>query len=239
MNGVVDCGRRTRPVRPRTGDARMSDTRGLLERITALRQRLNQAQGMLQEAGATAAVLAAPTTPNLAERLEEQVTAGARVQALLDGSLRQIAGVLDGEDGIRPTQLTARVRRLLERGRELVHRLRSLSGDPAMTDDVDDPLVQCVRSATAMLETSMRFVQAFPDAPSAQLRLSEGLEGILGSIADRIGGVAAAVIQRRQDADRVDTLAQLLAGLAGGSSRTLDPFTALAEAVVADARQGM
>ena len=218
----------------------MSDTRGLLERITALRQRLTQAQGMLQEAGATAAnLIAAPSAPNLAERLEEQVNAGARVQALLDGSLRQIAGVLDGEDGIRPKQLTARARRLLERGRELVNRLRSLSDDRAMTDDVDDPLVHGVRSATAMLETSMRFVQAFPDAASAQLRLSEGLEGILGSIADRIGGVAAAVIQRRQDAERIDTLAQLLAAVAGGSSRTLDPFTALAEAVVADAKQGM
>src|SRR5262245_27272035 len=153
---------------------RMSDTRGLLQRITALRQRLNQAQGMLQEAGATAAnLLAAPKAPDLAEKLEEQVAAGARVQALLDGSLRQIAGVLDGEAGIRPTQLTTRVRRLLERGRELLHRLRSLAQDPAMTDDVDDPLVHCVRSATAMLETGMRFVQAFPDAPSAQLRLSE------------------------------------------------------------------
>src|SRR5438093_2115323 len=92
----------------------MSDTRCLLERITALRQRLTQAQGMLQEAGAPAAnLIAAPKAPNLAERLEEQVNAGARVQALLDGSLRQIAGVLAGEDGIRPTQLTARARRLL------------------------------------------------------------------------------------------------------------------------------
>src|SRR5262249_61328951 len=99
--------RRTRPVRSCTGDARMSDTRGLLQRITALRQRLNQAQGMLQEAGATAAnLLTAPKTPNLAEKLEEQVVAGARVQLLLDSSLRQIAGVLDGEDGVRPTQLT-------------------------------------------------------------------------------------------------------------------------------------
>src|SRR5262249_55403742 len=136
-------------------------------------------------------------------------------------------------------QLTMRVRRLLERGRELLNRLRALSEDPAMTDEVDDPLVHGVRSGTAMLETSMRFVQAFPDAPSAQLRLAEGLDGILGAITDRVGGVAAAVIQRRQDADRVDTLAQLLAALAAGSSRTLDPFSALAEAVVADARQGM
>src|SRR5436305_1366466 len=86
------------------------------------------------------------------------------------------------------------------------------------------------RVAAAMLESAVRFVQAFPDAPSAQLRLCEGLEGILAGIADRIGSVAVASVQRRQDADRVDTLAHLLAGLPAGTSRTLDPFTALAEA---------
>jgi HD domain len=218
----------------------MSDTRGLLQRITALRQRLDQAQGMLKEAGTTAAALIVTAkAPDLPERLEEQVAAGARVQALLDSSLRQIAGVLDGEDGIRPTQLTARVRRLLERGRELVHRLRRLVDDRVVSpDDADDPLARGVRGAAAMLESSLRFVQAFPDAPSAQLRLGEGLDGILAGVADRIGAVAAAATQRRLDNQRVDTLAHLLAGLPAGSSRTLDPFTALAEAVVADGRQG-
>src|SRR4051794_28073858 len=112
MNGMIRTTRRTRADGSLTGGARMSDTRGLLQRITALRQRLDQAQGMLREAGSTAAALLAATpAPDLAERLEEQVALGARVQSLLDGSLRQIAGVLDGADGIRPTQLTARARR--------------------------------------------------------------------------------------------------------------------------------
>ena len=119
----------------------MSDTRALLSRITDLRKRLAQAQGLLLEAGATVAAANEATGTDLAEKLERDVIAGGRVQELLDGSLRQIAGVLDGEDGIRPTQLTARARRLLERGRELVNRLRSLSDDTAMTDDMDDSLV--------------------------------------------------------------------------------------------------
>src|SRR5262245_13120744 len=190
----------------------MSDTRGLLKRITALRQRLDQAQGMLQEAGATAAKLLSQTaSADLPDRLEQEVATGARVQALLDSSLRQIADVLDGGDGIRPTHLTAKVRRLLERGRELVHRLRRLADDRLLPDDVDDPLVQGVRSAAAMLESALRFVQAFPDSPSAQLRLGEGLDGLLGAIADRIAAATAAATQRRQDAERVATLAQLLA----------------------------
>jgi hypothetical protein len=89
-----------------------------------------------------------------------------------------------------------------------------------------------------MTESAVRFVQAFPESPSAQLRLCEGLDGLLGAVADRIGALAAAAGQRRQDSGRVDTLAHLLAGLHAGAALALEPFTALAEAVLADARQG-
>src|SRR5437763_8253572 len=93
--------------RGRRGRARMSDTRALLSRITDLRKRLAQAQGLLLEAGATAAAVKdAPPGTDLAEQLERDVIAGGRVQELLDGSLRQIAGALRGEDmSLRPTQL--------------------------------------------------------------------------------------------------------------------------------------
>src|SRR5918912_1129857 len=174
----------------------MSDTRALLNRISDLRQRLAQAQGLLQEAGTAAAVLHDPprgaaAATDLTERLEREVLAGRRVQELLDGSLRQLAGALTGEDGIRPTQLTARARRLLERGRELVGRLRQLADDPVLpADDPDDPLARGVPVAAAMTESAVRLVQAFPEAPSAQLRLSEGLDGLLGAVADRIGALA-------------------------------------------------
>src|SRR4051812_40870274 len=172
--------RRPDPMLPKSvtdsGDARMSDTRGLLSRITDLRQRLSQAQGQLPEGVAGRSEAAAVV--DLAERLEREVLAGGRVQALLDGSLRQIAGALSGEDAVRPTQLTARARRLLERARELVGRLRPLADDPVLpADDLDDPLVRGVRSAAAMTESAVRLVQAFPESPSAQLRLCEGLDG--------------------------------------------------------------
>jgi HD-GYP domain-containing protein (c-di-GMP phosphodiesterase class II) len=218
----------------------MSDTRGLLARIAGLRQRLAQAQGVVRGAGtAVTDPTDAPTGTDLAECLEREVVTGARVQALLDGSLRQIAGALSGEDTIRPTQLTARAKRLLERGRELIGRLRSLAADPALpADDPDDPLVRGARAAAAMTEAAVRFVQAFPESPSAQLRLCGGLDGLLGVAADRIGVLTAAAAQRRQEAERVDTLAHLLAGLHAGAELALGPFTALAEAVAADARQG-
>src|SRR5689334_1107919 len=126
----------------------MSDTRGLLSRITDLRQRLAQAQGLLPESDAGRSN--APTANDLAEQLEREVLAGGRVQSLLDGSLRQIAGALNGDESVRPTLLTARARRLLERGRELVAHLRPLADDPTLpADDLDDPLARGVRSAAA------------------------------------------------------------------------------------------
>jgi hypothetical protein len=218
----------------------MSDTRALLSRITDLRRRLAQAQGLLLEAGAVAsAAHDAPAGTDLAERLERDVLAGGRVQQLLDGSLRQIAGALRGDDSVRPTQLTARARRLLERARDLVGRLKPLASDPALpADDPDDPLVRGVRNAAAVTEAAVRLVQAFPDSPGGQLRLCEGVDGVLTAAADRIGALAAAAAARRQRAERVDTLAHLLTGLTAGRAQALDPFTALADAVLADARQG-
>lgn len=218
----------------------MSDTRALLTRITDLRKRLANAQGLLLEAGATvAAVKDAPPGTDLAEKLERDVLAGGRVQQLLEGSLRQIAGAIKGEDAVRPTQLTARARRLLERARDLVNRLKPLAADPALpANDPDDPLVRGVRTAAAVTEAAVRLVQAFPESPGVQLRLCEGVDGVLTAAADRVGVLAAAAAQRRQRAERVDSLAHLLAGLHAGRAQALDAFTALADAVLTDARQG-
>jgi HD-GYP domain-containing protein (c-di-GMP phosphodiesterase class II) len=214
----------------------MSDTDGLSARITALRERLEQAQGLLREA---AAALPATQAVDLADQLERDVYAGARVQSLLDGSLRQIAGALNGEDRIRPTHLTGRARQLLERGRKMVLDLRRLADDPALAiDDADDPLVQGVRRVSAMVESAVRFIQAFPDAPSGQLRLCDGLEGVMDVVAERIGAITAAAGQRQLDRDRIETLAHWLCAIHDGRKTAIDPLVALAEAIMSDARDG-
>lgn len=216
----------------------MSDTRAILTRITDLRRRLAQAQGLLQEAGSVAsAAQAAKSGTNLTEKLERDIASGNRVQQLLDGSLRQIAGALKGDDLVRPTQLTARAKKLLERGRELIGQLRELSSDPALpSTDTDDPLVRGMRRAAAITESAVRLIQAFPESAGAQLRLCEGVEGVLGSAANRIGVLKLAVARRKCDMERIATLSHLLVSLHGGSSMTLDPFTALAESLLANAK---
>jgi hypothetical protein len=219
----------------------MSDTRALLARIIDLRRRLASAQGLLLEAGATAtAAQEAPPGTDLAEKLERDVIAGGRVQQLLEGSIRQIAGAIKGEDTVRPIQLTSRARRLLERAMELVGRLKAVAADSAVqANDSDDPLVRGIRAAGAVTESAVKLVQAFPESPGVQLRLCEGVEGILASAADRVGVLAAAVAQRRRRAERIDTVAHLLTGLHAGRAQSLDSFTTVAEAILADARQGM
>src|SRR5437879_5591331 len=90
-------------VIPRT--AGMSDTRALLNRIAAIRNRLGQAQGMLLEAHTEAIDLVTPNSAGKTERLEAKVAGANRVQTLLDNSLRQITGVFDGAGNVRPTLL--------------------------------------------------------------------------------------------------------------------------------------
>jgi HD-GYP domain-containing protein (c-di-GMP phosphodiesterase class II) len=227
----------------------MSDTQVLLGKIRALRQRLEQAQGLAGEAGAAAAQLAAEgdgTGPRL-RLLTERVAAGLEHHALLDGTIRQLTDLAAPAEQPRvmPAQLTARARRVLERGRDLLVQLRALGEDfaaaapdgEAPARSATDPLAVFYRETVAMTDTTLRTVQAFPDAPSAQLRLCDGLEAFQGVIAQRLTVLDDAVARRRREAERVATLADLLRALHTGEAADVKPYVALAEALVEDANQ--
>jgi HD-GYP domain-containing protein (c-di-GMP phosphodiesterase class II) len=212
----------------------MGDCDGLRARILALRQRLEQAQGLLRD------VSTSLPAAELAEQLQRDVSAGTQVQSVLEGTLRQMTGPVAGEDKILPTQLTARARALLERGRGMVQQLRKLADDPNLdASDLDDPLVQGVRRTSSMVEAAVRFVQAFPDAPSIQLRLCDGLEGLLSAAAERISSLASAADSRRTDHTRIETLAHWLLALHAGRTISADPLSALAEELIAESRDGV
>src|SRR5260370_17929688 len=85
-----------------------------------------------------------------------------------------------------------------------------------------------------MTDTALRMVQAFPDAPSAQLRLCYGLEAILEVIDHRVATLHDAVAERQQETARVDRLAGLLRAFHDGKSTDLHPLVALAELVLED-----
>jgi HD-GYP domain-containing protein (c-di-GMP phosphodiesterase class II) len=220
----------------------MSETQTLLGKIAALRQRLEQAQGLANEAGSAAAALAGDDGARL-EVLRRKTEAGAEHDSLVDASLRQL-GSEAAPANVLPAQLTARARRVVERGRELLARLRPLADHletaaQSPQHPTADPLGRLYRETAAMTDSTLRMVQGFPDAPSAQIKLCEGLEAILSVVAQRVALLTGAIVQRRQWSERIETLASLLVALAGGETTDVDKLRTLAEGLVAEAQEAL
>jgi hypothetical protein len=225
----------------------MSETQALLGKIAALRQRLEQAQRLATAAGTAAAALFGERagTPRL-RLLERRAAAGDEHDAGLDRAVGVVAGPRPDEVRGLPRQLTMRARRALERGRELLSRLRPLADAFTGGDDDDaetlfdrhEPLAGFYRETTAMTDTSLRLVPMFPEAASAQLHLCEGLEAILGEVAGRVGRLTAGVETRRSESERIAKLGEWLKTLTAGGDVDAAGFHSLAEELVADARDG-
>src|SRR5262249_8975652 len=168
------CELRRLPARPQPrglpGDRGMSETQVLLSKIVALRQRLEQAQGLIRDAGSTAASLLGGAADPV-RVLERKVTAGARQHALLDSGLRQLAPSPAGEGASLPAELTARAARLLRRGGELLGQLRALGEEPLLQRDDGDPVAVLYRETVAMTDPPLRTVQPFPEAPPPHIPL--------------------------------------------------------------------
>jgi HD-GYP domain-containing protein (c-di-GMP phosphodiesterase class II) len=204
----------------------MTDTQALLGKITALRQRLQQAQGLAQEAGSTAAAL------------ERIVNAGTDHDDAMDQIAHAAERKPEGPPPL-PRQLTARARRLLERGRPLLDQLRQLS-DTFSTDGMPnraDPLSAYYRSTAAMTDAALRTIPLFPDSPAAQLSLCEGLEAMLDVVGLRLRALNSGIERRTQEAATVARLASLLTALDAGDAVTSEEVAAIGEAVLADAHE--
>ena len=117
----------------------MSDARGLLDRISAFRQRLEAAPQIAQDSPPDEAPPVAVAEPEAFRQ-----------------ALRQIAGPELVDEGPVPPQLTARTRRLLQTAKELLDRQRAFTADPvfaglaAETAD-PDPLVPYHKETTAVM----------------------------------------------------------------------------------------
>lgn len=197
----------------------MSDARGLLERITAFRQRL----GPAPEPEHAAVVVAEP--------------------AAFRQSLLQIAGPGDVAEGPLPPQLTARARGLLQQAKELLDRQRKFAADPllrglaAADAAVPDPLLTYHRETVAVMDSAVRMAQVLPESPSVQLKLCDGLDGVLEIVRERLTVQERAVNQRRMDLNRIDRLAAVLTAMTQLQGASLSPVAALAEEILEDARQ--
>jgi HD-GYP domain-containing protein (c-di-GMP phosphodiesterase class II) len=212
----------------------MMETQVLLSKIAALRQRLEQAHGIVREADSQAVALL--KGGDVLDALQRKVAAGAIQQTLLDSTLRQIPASANGDGAALPAQLTARAARLLRRAHELLGQLRPLA-EAAATRSAD-PLAHLCRESVSMTETVLRTIQAFPEAPSAQVRLCEGLEAVLGVVTERLATLTAAARRRGAENQRRQALAEILAALAAGCTVESKALLAVAESVLEDAAQG-
>lgn len=212
----------------------MSDTQLLLGRIAALRKRLDQAVGTTD----------APT--KLAE-VVRRVEEGAAHDALVDAAVRPLTAAVEETPAPRPRQLTARARRVLERGRDLLGKLRTLSeafpfandeegGDTAVFDRTD-PLSTLYRETAAMTDAALRMIALFPDTATAQMQMSEGVEAILGVVTRRTETLQAGVERHHAEVGRVAHLSGLLADLEAGRPVGLDSFEAIAGEILLDAAE--
>ena len=205
----------------------MSDARGLLDRITAFRTRLEASPRFGPEP--VAAVAFAPLP---AEGFRQ--------------SLRRLAGTVDVAEGPLPPQLTTRTHQLLVTAKGLLDRQRAFTADPLFAglhaafdrDPADrDPLVAYHRETVAVMDSAIRLVQTFPESPSLQLKLCDGLDGVLELARERLAVQDKALALRRGDFDRIDRLAAILTAMSQYRPVGLNPVAALAEELLEDARQ--
>jgi hypothetical protein len=205
----------------------MSDTRELLQKIAALRLRLDQAQGLAQDV-----LTVGPRQATGA--LDEKVQRGHWHHALLDGALRPFE---KSGPAPLPQRLTYRAAKVIHAARDLLAQLRALAEDPLLARGDDDPLAHMHRETANIIDAVLRTVQTLPPAPSAQMRLCAGLEAILDVVAQRLGAIKASIRQRGLETGRIDRLADMLLRLANGQTVSISPLQELAAEICDEARQ--
>ena len=203
----------------------MSDTRGLLDRISAFRQRLDATPHLVPEA-----------VP-----IEVEATALSTEAEAFRAAVRKLAGAVPAAPAVPVPQFTDRAHRLLASAKHLLDRQKAFAADPLVAGlsaaGEPDPLVGYHRETVAVLDAIVRTAQAFPDSPGAQLRLCDGLDGLLGVVKDRLAVQERALARRRTDADRIDRLAGFFAAIHTNQPATLQTIATLAEELLEEARQ--
>jgi hypothetical protein len=200
---------------------RMSDVKGLLERISAFRQRLEATPRIIPEA--------------------IPVEMEAPVPAVFRDSLRQIAGLGNAVEA-PPVPLTDRARELLATAQTLIVRQKKFAGDSFFAGlnrsktAANDPLVAHHRETVAVLDGAIRLAQAFPESPTVQLQLCEGLHGMLAHVAERLLTQERALGVRKIDEARIDRVAAVYSAMHHGQAVGLNPVAGLAEELLEDAR---
>jgi HD-GYP domain-containing protein (c-di-GMP phosphodiesterase class II) len=209
----------------------MSESQSILNRLTALRERLEQGRedaksGMPDKGGKSRTSI---------KKLEEKVRTGAEYDGLLDSVLRQLPR--DAPLVRLPRQLTARAHRILEDGSEMLRRLRNMSDD--LPADAGDPLVCWHQGTVALADAALRLMGSLPDSASDQLRLCGSIEAIWQGIGQRLGRLGALVSRRQKEARWIDIVAGALRSIQASGPLDGGPLAELADAISMEACEGV
>ncbi len=210
----------------------MSETQARLSKIAALRQRLEQNKS--REAGKNAAAALDDLPPGLGRlwELERQVHAGTDHSRALDM-------VVKPPDPTRPlpSQLTTRARKVLEKGREVLHSLQQFHPDPALHES-GGLLADLYRETTVLAEAALRMVTQLPDSPGGQLQMCEGIEALLGSVSQRLASLQQAHQRHQEEQRRLALVGDFLDRLDAGMAVDAAPLMELAEKLLEEAAEG-
>jgi hypothetical protein len=232
----------------------MSETQMLLDRITTLRKRLQQAHGLSQEVSSSAAEVARESHLSLAS-LVDQVQQGEQHDAMVEEIIQAIPQALgSGVKGNHPTTqlplLSSRARRVAERGRALLARLRSLDEKIAMLpgQEEDDTCRELHYETTRMIDSTLRTIPLLPSSTTFQLSLCAGLEATLDLVGERLELLQGMVDKQHREEKTLAWLADLftewgdfcqqLDSEKGPLPRSPEPLWTLAEEILEEARCG-
>lgn len=203
----------------------MSDVRGLLDRITAFRQRLEATPRIIPEA--------IPLDPT-------DVAPAAAAPETFQQSLRHISGSGPAVEGPLPPPLTDRARQLLASAQTLLARQKIFAAEPivaGIAESPSDSLAAYHRETVGLLDCAIRLAHSFPESPSVQLKLCDGMQAMLGTISERLVVQERALARRKSDFARIDRVAAVYAAMNLRQAVPLAPIAALAEELLDDARQ--
>ncbi|MGF1578135.1 MAG: HD-GYP domain-containing protein [Gemmataceae bacterium] len=215
----------------------MTTTRDLLGVIAELRERLDQASDLANDAGDAATHLHDAENP--IRILQQRIQLGTEQQRALSQAFRQsgYSTSHSGEQGF-PPQLTARAVRLLRSAKEILAKLKSHANDPLLDQGDGQPLGTFYQDGVLLAELVFRLLQTMPSEPSAQLQLCSGLDVLISTLQQRLTGIEdtlRAIHHRRRTAHQLENLLQKVID---GKLSTLNPFYSLAETVIEDCHRG-
>ncbi|HMP03160.1 MAG TPA: HD domain-containing phosphohydrolase [Gemmatales bacterium] len=199
----------------------MAATPGLLERLTALRQRL----------GEMTLPSPTPATGQQLRDLEQQLAALRQANRQVEEQIGQLLGTAEASSDAAPPVLTWRLRRLVLRARQTVEQLKGLMGPFARTAETGVPL-ELLQATIAMAQFVLGALETLPADERTQDRLADGLEANLAAIERRHAQLQAVAERQKRRRDHIRELAHLLERLGQETPPTPADFQPLIDAVL-------